>query len=50
MEKATHGVRTCDQCDGARIQDEVPGDSWSKDNIGREQRDPDVGEMVRKYE
>ena len=36
MEKATHGVRNSDQSD-------VPGDSSSKDNIGREQRDTDAG-------
>ena len=27
MEKAAHGVRTSDQCDGARIHDEVGVDS-----------------------
>ena len=29
MEKATHGVRTSDQCDSTRIHEEVTGDSSS---------------------
>ena len=43
MEKATLGVRTCDQCDGARIHEEVAGDSSSEDGGTRQQRDPDFG-------
>ena len=43
METAAHSVRTGDQCDGARIHEEVPGDSQSEDNVRREQRDPDAG-------
>ena len=46
MEKAAHGVRTSDQCDGARIHDEVGVDSPREDDSRREQRDPDAG----KYE
>ena len=35
-------VRTSDQCDSARIHEEVPGGSSSEDHIRRE-RDPDAG-------
>ena len=44
MEKAAHGVRTGDPCDGARIHTK----QWleitrSEDDSGREQSDPDAG-------
>ena len=43
MEQVAHGVRTGDQCDGARIHEEVAGDSPSDDDSRREQHDPDAG-------
>ena len=43
LEKAALGERTCDQCDGARIHEEVAGDFSSEDGSTREQRDPDAG-------
>ena len=43
METAAHGGRTSDQCDGARIHEEVHRNSKDEDDIRREQRDPDAG-------
>ena len=43
MKKAAHGGRTGDQCDAARIPEEVTGDSPSEDDSRRELHDPDAG-------
>ena len=50
METATHGVRTSDQCDGARIHEEsleIPRGKTTSDVSGAIQM---LEELVRKYE